>query len=237
MRKTLAILLGKAKSFFHLIGRRPIRGAERENRREFSDQSITGRTLSDQVKPDQILRRSSGMHKADEISVDRSRSSISREIPIPNFEVEASAEDYFFTNQGQQARGIFQEVGSVRWDHDEADWQIEDFDFQPSDDVAIPSLPPSSASMNGDFHKTKRPTQKELRSAKVQVRRIASERSWLSPKSSRALAKLGDKKAVLSRPETNALNYLLDRCAKVSELRDAVEILRHAGADQTMFLE
>lgn len=70
------------------------------------------------------------------------------------------------------------------------------------------------------------PTQKEISSSVLRVRQIAAERSWLSPKSSRALAKFGDKKAALGRSETNALNYLLGRCENISELMVDVENLR-----------
>ena len=70
------------------------------------------------------------------------------------------------------------------------------------------------------------PSQKEIRFSVLRVRQIAAERNWLSPKSSRALAKLSDKKAALGRSETNALNYLLGRFENISELTVDVENLR-----------
>jgi len=227
----LVTLLGKVKSFFQLIGRRSIRGAGQEIHREFSNQPTTGKAAPDPVKLDQIQNRSAGIDERAETSTDRLLSSISKEIPIPDFEVEESAEDYFFANQGRQAQGTFQKVDAVRWEHDEADWCIEKFDFQPSDKVSIPRLPPSPALMKRDLNETKRLSPKEIQSSNILVRRIASERSWLSPKSSRALAKLGDKRALLSRSETNALNYLLDRCANVPELREDGETLRATAAN------
>jgi hypothetical protein len=70
------------------------------------------------------------------------------------------------------------------------------------------------------------PTQKEISSSILRVRQVAAERSWLSPKSSRALAKLSDKKAALGRSKRNSLNYLLGRFDKTSELMVDVENLR-----------
>lgn len=168
-------MLGKAKALFQLIGRRSIRGADREIHREFPGQSTTGRTAPETEKPDQIQNRSSEFDNVDKINVDRLGSTVSKEIPIPDFEVEVSAEDYFFANQGKQAQGTFQEVDAVRWEHDEADWNIKEFDFQPSDNVSNPSLAPSPMPKTKALQDTKRPTQKEIRSSILRVRLIASK--------------------------------------------------------------
>lgn len=71
-------------------------------------------------------------------------------------------------------------------------------------------------------------TQKEIRLSILQVRKTAADRNWLSPKSSRALTRIGDKNVKLGRSEINALNYLLDRCRTLPELKEQVETLRKA---------
>jgi hypothetical protein len=76
---------------------------------------------------------------------------------------------------------------------------------------------------------TRPPTQKQIRSAVIRIRDAASVRGWISPKSSRALAKLGDSRANLDQSETNALTYLLGRCSDVSELAHHAYILREIG--------
>ena len=65
------------------------------------------------------------------------------------------------------------------------------------------------------------------------IRRYASERNWLSPKASRALAILDDVGAQLGRSEKNALTYLLDRCAETEDLKTDAEILRSRFSDKS----
>lgn len=257
------------------------------------------------------------------------------------FKAEVSAEEYFNSHRGKQARGIFQKVDVIRWDHDEEDWTLEEFEFEsPANSIDTSSARPprenqqqqeTSGSLDGSFqhleafvrlrefalrrrwlsaaaaldkasqqsaplskreraaiehvlnvagtftrhwsdsdllrralpnaenrkdevepvHQSARPkkataakvtnrkppdsksnmehgmpTQKEISSSVLRVRQIAAERSWLSPKSSRALAKLSDKKAALGHSETNSLNYLLGRFENISELTVDVENLR-----------
>lgn len=259
-----------------------------------------------------------------------------------DFEAEVSAEDYSTGSHGRQARGIFQKVDTIRWDHDESDWSIEDLDFEapfrpaeaapakpcvegnpsmanshdrsPPQEVALQRLrefalrrrwlasaaaieklsqnrgplsnrewaaiehmmskaeattryavdsrmlrgllvTQQSGADNGEIaypigmtatdteavvknRETpgRRPnadggpfTQADLCSSVLRVRKIAAERNWLSPKSSMALAKLGERNVPLIRPEMNALTYLLERFASIPELRADLEIVREAA--------
>ncbi|NBN79295.1 hypothetical protein GWI72_13540 [Microvirga tunisiensis] len=79
--------------------------------------------------------------------------------------------------------------------------------------------------------KTRRPTQKRLHLAACEIRNVAADRNWLSPKSSRALKRFGDRKVILDRSDRNALIYLLDRCDALPELAEHVANLRRAIAD------
>lgn len=339
------ILLDKAKSLIQLMGRRSASVAEREIPHAVSEERIRKRIATDFVDHDTDQDEISEPVSSEEVNPGRSQGLIREGNLTLDFEVEVSAEDFFVANHGKQARGTFQEVDAIRWDHDEADWSIDDLDFEPPVRSADPSpsksdpecrqqrglpgshdrtlqheealkrlrefalrrrwlaaaaaldkaskscatlskreraaiehvlsvsgattrymadsealrcvllktqkgvdngdavrriVPDPTASKAGSRNQkpgsrkvnseAKSYTQIELRSSVLRVRQIAAERNWLSPKSSRALVKLGDSKAALGRSEINALNYLLDRCANVSELMADVEILRKVAA-------
>lgn len=143
------------------------------------------------------------------ISSDRIDEIAGGEIPIPDIQVETSAEEFFNKSHGERAIGTFHKVDVVRWEHDETDWKIEAVEF-------IPPANPTG----------KRRTQKDVRTSAIRVRAIASSHGWLSPKSSRALAKLGNQKTKLDQSDVNALNYLLGRCTNISEIAYDVKVLR-----------
>lgn len=198
-------MLSKAKSILQLITRRSTSGSEHGTRHELLDQRGSRQVAAEATNLARIGGGSSDPEHAEAINSAWSQGSVAEDILIPDFQVETSPEDYFNDHRGEQARGTFHEIEVVRWNHDEADWSIAELEFEP------PAKPP---------------TQKEVRSSAIRVRKFASERSWLSPKSIRALAKLGDREPKLDRSETNALNYLLERCANVSVLTHDAEILR-----------
>lgn len=99
-------------------------------------------------------------------------------------------------------------VDVVQWEHDETDWKIEAVEFTPA---ANPASKPR--------------TQKDVRASAIRVRAIASSHGWLTPKSSRALEKLGNPKTKLDQSDVNALNYLLGRCANISDIAYDVKVL------------
>lgn len=335
------ILLRKATSLFQRIRRRSISVSKHKTDHEFPVQGANGRTSSHAASLAHVGDQTSVTTTADAIKLAHSQSPISEDIQPLDFEVELSAEDHFIAQKGLQARGTFQKVDVVRWDHDEEDWSLEDIEFEStanSTDTGFARSPTedqqhqeTSESQGGSFQhleafvrlkefalrrrwlsaaaaldkasrqpaplsKRERaaiehvlkvagtfarhrsdsdllrkallnaenpedevepgypsarpkkapaskvtaritpdskgntengmPMQKEIRSSVLRVRQVAAERNWLSPKSSRALAKLSNKTAVLGRPETNALNYLLGRCDEISELMIDVENLR-----------
>jgi len=49
---------------------------------------------------------------------------MSKDVQPLDFEAELSAEDHFLSNKGMRARGTFQKVDIVRWDHEEEDWSL-----------------------------------------------------------------------------------------------------------------
>ncbi|KAA9009702.1 hypothetical protein [Histidinibacterium aquaticum] len=267
-------------------------------------------------------------------------------LPNLDFEAEATAESYFKANTTEAARGVFQEIDRVRWDHAEADWSLEEFDFDPPAKFAVQSISGNSSegghSKGADANETSakvaferlqtfalkrrwraaasalskasthsgrlskreraaiehvlnvadtlalhrgdsqelrkflamaqmpkdrpepaweesvvetdgstaanvaseleaqraklpveatRPTQEAIGFSALEIRKIAAGRNWLSPKSCRALARIGEGNVKLDRSESNALNYLLERCSALPELTTHVTNLRHAIAD------
>lgn len=76
-----------------------------------------------------------------------------------------------------------------------------------------------------------RPTQKAIRYSVHEIRKAAAGRNWLSPKSSRALTRVGERSAKLDRSDRNALNHLLEHCVALPELAVHVTALRQAIAD------
>lgn len=182
-------------------------GAERPLDRDFSNQERVG---SKSTNLDRIHEALSATEAADvdPISSNRTQGIVADEILVSDFQVKASAEEFFNKNSGERATGTFHKVDVVRWEHDETDWKIE----------AVKFIPPANPA-------GKPPTQKDVRASVIRLRDIAASRGWLSPKSSRALAKLGDRKTKLDRSEINALNYLLGRCANISEIAHDAKVL------------
>lgn len=133
------------------------------------------------------------------------------EIPAHDHQFEASTEEFFNRGHSEEAIGAPHRVDVVRWEGDESDQKIEAIEF---------IAPANSAE--------KRWWQEDVRTSANRVRAIASSHSWLSPKSSRALAKLGEPKTKLDQSEVNALNYLLRRCQNVSGIANDIKILRAA---------
>ncbi len=335
------ILLRKAKSLFQRIRRRSISVSEHKADHKLPVQGANGGTSSQTAILAHVGDGASITTPANAINLAHSQSPISEYDRPLDFEGELSAEDHFIAKKRLRARGTFQKVDVVRWDHDEEEWSLEDFEFElpansidtgfstpptegqkqqeisefqggsfqhleafvrlrefalrrrwlsavaaldkasrqsaplskreraaiehvlkvagtitrhrsdsdllrrallnaenPKDEVELghSSARPQKASAakvvnlsppdGTDNTENGMPTQKEISSSVLRVRQVAAGRSWLSPKSSRALAKLSDKKATLGRSETNALNYLLGRFDKMSELMIDVENLR-----------
>ena len=157
---------------------------------------------------------------------------------------EESAEDYFVANGGKPVRGTFQEVGSTKWDQDEADWSVGDLGFelcaQSKPTYSVPRAAISAQAEvecqktvgRNDAHQISSFAQNELRFAVLRIRRAAAERNWLSPKSILALAAIADAIIILARPKLNALNHLLGRCENTPALRADVEIVRKVARNQ-----
>ena len=201
------ILLSKAKSLLHMILRGSSLGAEHTLDRDLSDQRRIESKLIDLHRHLEVLSATE-VADVDSISSDRINEIVVDEILTPDFQVEASAEEFFNKSHGERALGTFHKVDVVRWEHDESDWKIETLEFTPPADPA-----------------GKPRTQKDVRASAIRVRAIASSHGWLSPKSSRALAKLGNTKNKLDQSDVNALNYLLGRCANISDIAYDVKVL------------
>lgn len=77
-------------------------------------------------------------------------------------------------------------------------------------------------------HSTRRPAQNTIHFSVLQISKIAARRNWLSPKSSRALTRIGENYGKLDQSERNALNHLLERCGALPEMADHVANLRQA---------
>jgi hypothetical protein len=156
-----------------------------------------------------MFRQLNGSSVAEAPDADSFGSDTARELPTskkisPDFLGEISAEDFFKGNERDQARGTFHTVDVVSWEHEDTDWILE--------------TPESPQRLNP----AKKPT---VSASLLRVRNIAAARGWLSPNSSRALAKLSGQKIRLDQSETNALNFLLTRCAKIPDLKDDVQVL------------
>jgi hypothetical protein len=201
------ILFSKAKSLFQLIRRGSTFGAEHMLKNNLSGQ---GRTESKSLDLHRLREACSATEFADvdPISSDRINETVADGTLALDFQVETSAEEFFNNSHGERAKGTFHKVDVVRWEHDETDWKIEAVEFTPP---ANPAGKPR--------------TQKDVRASAIRVRAIASSHGWLSPKSSRALEKLGNPKTKLDQSDVNALNYLLRRCANISEITYDVKVL------------
>jgi hypothetical protein len=341
------ILLSKTKSLLRRFRQRSASDAEYENDRKKPDEWTT---TGDGKKPADLSLVSEGAPTSQPSVLQDSKptnGSLPEILPPLDFVAEAPAESFFNANPGRQARGSFHEVDAVRWDHEETDWSLEEFEFEqpPVSALQYMSRSPShtehqeaidedkvSLEVGDAFERlrafassrhwraaasalekaakqsprlTKReraaierildaaakltryqtdsrilrnelfsdqapnenpepaneaikstnreagisqkasdrrnlkrktsatsrnPTQKDIRLSILEIRKIAADRKWLSPKSSRALTRIGDKKANLGRSERNALNHLLDRCGSMPELKEHVATLQRAIA-------
>lgn len=201
------ILFSKAKSLFQLIRRGSTSGAEHTPKNSLSSQ---GRTDGKSLDLHRLREAFSVTEFADvdPISNDRINETVADGTLTADFQVETSAEEFFNNSHGERAKGTFHKVDVVRWEHDETDWKIEAVEFTPP---ANPAGKPR--------------TQKDVRASAIRVHAIASSHGWLSPKSSRALEKLGNPKTKLDQSDVNALNYLLGRCANISEITHDVKVL------------
>jgi len=339
-------LLRKLKSVVHRLIHRSDPGANQEIDCEEPIESSKTGNRNESVNLSLVV---DGQSKPQPFKV-RSREPGNEAFPeiLPNFDFEAetTAESFFKANQTEAVRGTFQKVDTVSWDHTEADWSLEEFDFEPPakppdhritghsperghqkasdtnqtfaegalerlhafalqrrwraaasalskaatrsarlskrERAAIEHVlnvadtlslnrgdsmevrkwlfraqmprdrpePPcaesrvanhetATANVAGQLEKqsvkmrveARRPTQKAIRFSALEIRKIAAGRNWLSPKSSRALARIGERNVKLDRSDRNALIHLLEHCAALPELTDHVANLRQAIAN------
>lgn len=123
-------MFSKAKSLFQLIRRGSTFGAEHMLKNNLSGQ---GRTESQSLDLHRLREAFSVTEFADvdPISSDRINETVADGTLALDFQVETGAEEFFNNSHGEQAKGTFQKVEVVRWEHDETDWKIEAVEFTP----------------------------------------------------------------------------------------------------------
>lgn len=220
-------MLRKLKSVAHGLSHRPDSGAKREiGREEAPEANRTGNPNGSVCHP----------LGADGPSAPEPPGLPNRELEndtapgiLPNldFEAETTAESFFQANPAEAALGTFRKVDTVRWDHTEADWNLEEFDFEPPEKLADRRM--SRAPLVREHQQASdatNPDQKAIRISIHEIRRTAAGRHWLSPKSSRALTRLDEGNAKLDRSDKNALIHLLERCSRLPDLNDHILFIR-----------
>lgn len=339
-------MLRKLQSLVHRLSHRSVSGAKLEiDRAEALIATKTGNRF-ESVSPHVLVNDPSAAKTPKLPAKEQEYGAFPEILPDLDFEAETTAECFFKSNHRQAARGTFQKVDTVSWDHTEADWSLEEFDFElpvepafhrvtghsqerentkesdtnqafvqralerlqafalqrrwrasasalskaatrstrlskreraaiehvlnvadtlvlhrgdsmelrkwlfrgqmpkdrpepPCPEIRVANHEAATASVTDQLEQqtvelpveAKRPTQKAIRFAVVEIRKIAAGRNWLSPKSSRALTRIGERNVKLGRSERNALNHLLEHCAALPELTDHVTILRQAITD------
>lgn len=340
------ILLRKLKSVVHRLSHRSLSGAKQKIDREEPFEPTKTRNRNESVSLHLVVDGLSAPQPSKLQDIESDNVAVPEILPNLDFEAETTAESFFKANPAEAARGTFEKVDTVRWDHTEADWSLEEFDFERpaksadhrisrhcSDNAHQKACDANQTYAEGAFERlhafalkrrwraaasalnkaatrssrlskreraaiehvlnvadtlalhrgdsmeirkwllqaqkpkdrpeppceesrvanheaatdneanqlqkqrvklpveASRPTQKAIRFSVLEIRKIAAGRNWLSPKSSRALTRVGDRNAKLDRSERNALNHLLERCGALPELADHVANIRRAIAD------
>ncbi len=230
------ILLDKAKSWFKLLKSRSKYNSERERSPEHLACRGSKRVVATAHNLDRRRDGSPDPQAVVAINSEWSPESAVEDILVPDFQVEKSAQDYFIDNQGEQARGTFHEVEVIRWDHDEADWSIEEFEFElPARPAARQhSKPPTVGGHSEpvDGVDDSRQSQDALR----RLQALAVRRRWLA--AAAALDK-ASKSAPLSKRERAAIEHVLNAATTLTRHRSDAEAVRglvlagqnHVGED------
>ncbi|WP_157732890.1 hypothetical protein [Bosea sp. AS-1] len=217
------ILFDKAKSWLKLIKSRSKYGTERERSPGHLAYRNSERVVAKTHNLDRPRDGSPDPQTVVAINREWSQGSAMEEILVPDFQVEKSAQDYFNDNHGEQARGTFHEVEVIRWDHDEADWSIEEFEFElPASPAGRQhSKPPTDGGHNEpvDAVDGSRQGQDALR----RLQALAVRRRWLA-----AVAALdrASQSAPLSKRERAAIEHVLNAATTLSRHRSDAEALR-----------
>jgi hypothetical protein len=118
------ILLEKAKSLLQRIRRRSISVSKHKTDYEVPVQGANGRISGEPASLSHLGDGTSVTSTANTTNLAYSQSPMSKDVQPLDFEAELSAEDHFLSNKGMRARGTFQKVDIVRWDHEEEDWSL-----------------------------------------------------------------------------------------------------------------
>ncbi len=175
--------------------------------------------MPDSVNHEAVLDPTFKPDSWNEVKLDYSETSIPEEGPKLDFEIEVSAEDYFIANRGEKVRGTFEEVDAIRWDHDEADWTLEEFDFEPPAN----SAKPRSAVQQRGLAKAQDPAL-QYEDALKRLREFALQRRWLA--AAAALEKASQQSPTFSERERAAIEHVLNVAGTLTRHRPDAEALR-----------
>lgn len=219
-------LLDLAKSWLISFKARPIHDSERDGDAEDPDLRD-----NEHAKAGADSLNSALFHQnVAPLAREESEGSTTKDILVPDFQPETSAQDYFSNNRGEQARGAFHEVADIRWDHDEADWSIEELKLPASPAARHHSKPRAAGNPAAGMRQlpleAAPPTREEICCSADRVRSFASSRGWLSPKAIGALKKIQTNEEYLNISESNSLTYLMGRMREIPEVADDLKILR-----------
>jgi hypothetical protein len=207
-------LLSKAKSLIQLIRRRSVPVSAKDSNHTRSP--IVPHSVSHEAVLDATFKPESW----DGIELDYLEVSIPEEGANLDFEIEVSAEDYFIAHRGDKARGTFERVDVIRWDHDEVDWALEEFDFEPPAN----SAKPRSAAQPPRLAESQYPAL-QYEDALKRLREFALQRGWLA--AAAALEKASQQFPTLSARERAAIEHVLDAAGTLNRHRSDAEALRN----------
>jgi hypothetical protein len=125
------VLLARAKSLIARISRMPLPGSNPAIRNEMADPGDIPPITTTSAESPRMRVDPRASQSADGSNGEISKGYVYEETSVPVFNAETSAEEYFHDNQGKRAQGSFHEVEAVRWDHDEADWSIDEIESEP----------------------------------------------------------------------------------------------------------
>lgn len=168
-----------------------------------------------------------------ELNVVRGDSSCGDDPLRLELEAEVSAEEYFRHLRGEAVVGHFVPIGHASFAHEETDWDVGDLQSEVSQLPALkPNEEPSANRLRARKTVSSARSQSPLGVSVDQLYAEVDSRRWLSPKSRSALEKLKRGKANLTRPELNALDYLLSRAKNISRLAPDIERIHVHIADK-----
>ncbi|MBA1140692.1 hypothetical protein [Mesorhizobium neociceri] len=148
-------------------------------------------------------------------------------------DAEVTAEEFFHQAQGKRVVGQFVPTSRVSFAHVETEWDVGEIFSEAAEPKSRGSEGMRLASRVGAREAASQSiSQSPLCASAGRLRAEAESRGWLSPKSSSALDNIKLGYAKLTRPELNALHYLLTRAKGTSRLAIDIDRIHKYLADQ-----